>query len=166
MLWTILKWGLPVLALVVVTAFATRKTFHVETVIPASPEQVWAVLMDTKGYPEWNPVFVAVQGQYGEGAKMQNTVRDPDGKLLEMTATVKTLTPARELRQKGGMPGIITFDHQWLLEPVEGGTKVTQHEVDRGIGLWFWNSDWIEPAYRSVNEALESRANRLDEGSG
>lgn len=29
-----------------------------------------------------------------------------------------------------------------------------QHEVDRGIGPWFWNSDWIEPAYTATSEAL------------
>lgn len=157
MLWTILKWGLPVLALVVVAGAITRKTFHVETVIPATPEQVWAVLMDTKAYPEWNPVFVEVDGSYTQGAKVQNKVRDPEGKILEMTATVTVLTLQRELRQKGGLPGFITFDHQWLLEPVEGGTLLIQHEVDRGLYLWFWDSDWIEPAYQSVNEALARR---------
>ena len=157
MLWSTLKWGLPVLAVLAVAGVLTRKTFHVETVIPASPEQVWAVLMDTTAYPEWNPVFVEVEGAFAEGAKMRNTVRDPDGKLLEMTATVTALIPERELRQYGGIPGVITFDHRWLLEPIEGGTKVIQHEVDRGFYLWFWNSDWIEPAYQSVNDALAKK---------
>lgn len=154
---TILKWLLPVLVLVVVACQFTTKTFHVESIIKAPPEQVWAVLTDTQAYPEWNPVFVEVQGAYAQGTKVLNKVRDPDGNIMEMTASVKTLTKARELRQKGGLPGVITFDHQWILEPVDGGTKVTQHEVDRGFYLWFWNSDWIEPAYRSVNDALENR---------
>ncbi|MBO9407849.1 SRPBCC domain-containing protein [Shimia sp. R9_1] len=154
MLWSILKWGLPALAFVAVAGAFTRKTFHVETVIPATPEQVWAVLIDTKAYSEWNPVFVSVEGTYAQGAKLQNKVRDPKGNILEMTATVIALNPERELRQYGGIPGVITFDHRWLLEPVEGGTKVIQHEVDRGFYLWFWNSNWIEPAYRSVNDAL------------
>lgn len=157
MFWSILKWGLPVLAVLAVAGAFTRKTFHVETIIPAPPEQVWAVLMDTQAYPEWNPVFVAVDGSYAEGGKMQNKVRDPEGNILKMTATVTTLTPERELRQYGGLPGIITFDHRWLLEPVDGGTKVIQHEVDRGFYLWFWNSDWIEPAYRQVNDALAKK---------
>lgn len=161
MLWTFLKWAVPALVLLAVAGLSTRKTFHAETVISATPEQVWAVLMQTDAYPEWNPVFVEVNGIYAQGTTVQNKVRDPDGKILEMTATVTTLTPKRELHQYGGFPGIITFDHRWLLEPVEGGTKVTQHEVDRGLYLWFWNSDWIEPAYRSVNEALEARLRML-----
>ncbi|MEX0319922.1 MAG: SRPBCC family protein [Ruegeria sp.] len=157
MLWSILKWVPPVLALIVGAGVFTRKTFHVETFIPATPQQIWAVLAETEAYPDWNPVFVEVEGQYAQGRKVRYKLRDPSGKILEMTAAVKTLTPNRELRQKGGILGFLTFDHQWLLEPVEGGTRVTQHEVDRGIYLWFWDSKWIEPAYLSVNKALEMR---------
>lgn len=43
MLWTILKWGLPVLAIVAIAGVLTRKTFHVETFFVASPKQVWNV---------------------------------------------------------------------------------------------------------------------------
>lgn len=161
MTWTILKWGVPALALIAVAgAFLTKKTFHVERVIAASPEEIWAVLMDTKAYADWNPVFTNVEGQYIQGARVRNTVLDPDGKALEMTAEVRSLAAARELRQYGGIPGFITFDHRWILEPVDGGTRVIQHEVDRGIYLWFWNSDWIEPSYASVLEALEQRSLR------
>ena len=157
MLRTILKYGLPVLGALVAASLLTTKTFHAETFIPAPPEEVWGVLMDTESYPDWNPTFVRADGSYEVGAKVRNTVRDPAGNLLKMTATVRALTPSRELRQTGGIHGIITFDHRWLLEPVEGGTKVIQHEVDRGAFLWFWNSDWIEPAYSRTNEALARR---------
>ena len=161
MVWTILKWGLPVLAIVAIAGVLTRKTFHVETFIAASPEQVWNVLMATEEYPDWNPVFVEVDGAYVEGAKLSNNVLDPSGKTLEMTSSVVTMIPKRELRQKGGFLGILTFDHSWRLGPVPGGTKVTQYEVDRGIGLWFWYSDWIEPAYATVGDALKKRAEVL-----
>ncbi|WP_421981236.1 SRPBCC family protein [Roseibium sp.] len=158
MVWTLLKWGVPALIVAAFAgAFLTKKTFHAETVIEAPAETVWAVLMDTPSYPEWNPVFVEAKGDFAEGAKLAYKVRDPNGNLLEMTGTVVTFAPLRELRQTGGIPGLLTFDHQWLLEPVDGGTKVTQHEVDRGLGLWFWNSDWIEPSYAKTLEALKER---------
>lgn len=158
MLWTTFKWGVPLLlAVVAAAAVFTKKTFHVETVIAARPENVWAVLVDTSRYGEWNPVFIAVDGAYAEGETITNTVRFPDGSDVDMAATIKTLSDERELRQTGGVPGFLTFDHQWLLEPTEGGTRVVQHEVDRGIWLWFWNSDWIEPAYERVLEALAKR---------
>ncbi|WP_305989300.1 SRPBCC domain-containing protein [Roseibium sp. MMSF_3544] len=158
MVLTVLKWGIPALTIAAIAgAFLTKKTFHVETMIEAPAEAVWAVLLDTRSYPEWNPVFVEANGDYSEGAKLAYKVRDPNGNLLEMTGTVVTITPSRELRQTGGVPGLLTFDHQWLLEPVDGGTKVIQHEIDRGLGLWFWNSDWIEPSYAKTLDALKKR---------
>lgn len=161
---TILKWALPaILILLGSLAVFTKKTFHVEMVIPAPPEAIWAVLMDTESYEEWNPVFVKVDGAYSEGEKVANTVRFPDGSDVEMKATVRALEVARELRQYGGTPGLMTFDHHWLLEPIEGGTRVTQHEVDRGLILWTWNSDWIEPAYQTVLDALVKRVAEIQD---
>lgn len=158
MLWSITKFALIGIALVAVLgALLTRKEFHVEIIIAAPPQAVWEVLMDTAAYPDWNPTFVEVVGTYTEGAKVLNRVRDPSAEILEMSATVTTLEKARELRQSGGIPGVLTFDHRWLLEATQEGTKVVQHEVDRGIGLWFWKSDWIEPAYAATNEALKQR---------
>lgn len=152
------KWVLvPLLFVALAGAVFTKRTFHVEQIIPAAPEKVWAALMDTSSYPSWNPVFVAVEGNYELGGRVKNSVRFPDGSVVDMNAAVRVLEPNAELRQYGGVPGFLTFEHRWLLEPVEGGTKVTQHEIDRGIYLWFWNSDWIEPAYQSVLNALSER---------
>ena len=74
-----------------------------------------------------------------------------------MRPTVKALVPNRELRQGGGLPGVLTYNHVWRLQPVEGGTFVQQIDVDRGGFLWFWDSSWVEPAYRLANEALARR---------
>jgi len=153
-----IKWLiLAVLVVVALLAIFTKKTFTVERVVDASKEEVWAVLTDTGSYPEWNPVFTAVNGEYIEGAKLVNSVRDPKNVVTDMSATVRRVDHLNEINQAGGIPGVITFNHRWLLESVDGGTKVTQHEVDRGIGLWFWNSDWIEPSYNNVLVELEKR---------
>jgi len=162
MVMTFLKWGVPsIIVALVAVAFLTTKTFHVERVIAVDQAILWEILSDTERYHEWNPVFVGVDGAYEEGASLTNTVRFPTGALVEMSAQVKTVTPLREVHQYGGTPGVITFDHQWLLEPVEGGTRVIQHELDRGIYLWFWDSSWLEPAYATVLDALEARATEM-----
>ena len=144
----------PVL-LIGAAAIFSNKTYRVERTISATPEAVWAVLMDTAAYGEWNPVFVKVEGSYAAGGTVLNTFKDPSGKLFDVTNKVEALEPNRLLRQKGGFTGMLTFDHQWLLEPVEDGTKVTQYEIDRGLYVWFWDDSWIVPKYSEVLQALD-----------
>ena len=159
MSWSFVKWGVPVLLIIAVAgSFATRKSFHAEITIPAPPGAVWGVLIDTKAYPQWNPVFVNVDGVYAKGEKVLNRVRDPTGAFLEMTAVVETLRVNAELRQVGGIPGILTFDHRWVLEPTEDGTRVIQHEVDRGIGpVVLETQTGSNLLMRRQNEALAER---------
>lgn len=94
---------------------------------------------------------------YVQGATVKNSVMFPDGKAVDMDANVDLLDPGKELRQSGGILGVLAFRRQWLLEPVDGGTGVVQHEVDRGFCLWFWDSEWVEPAYQRTVEALKTR---------
>ena len=153
----ILKMSLASLGLLLVASFFTTKTFRADITIAAPPEKVWAVLMDTHSYPDWNPTFVAVSPPYALGAKISSRVVKPDGAFIDMTPTVTALVTNRELRQSGGLPGVLTYNHAWLLAPVHGGTHVRQIDVDRGGFLWFWDSSWVEPAYQRANEALAAR---------
>ena len=148
------------LMLIGAAAIFSNKTYRVERIISATPEEIWAVLMDTAAYGEWNPVFVKVEGSYAVGGTVLNTFKDPSGKLFDVTNKVEALEPNRLLRQKGGFTGVLTFDHQWLLEPTEGGTKVIQYEIDRGIYVWFWDDSWIVPKYTEVLQALEREVAR------
>ena len=159
------KWAAVALALSAVVAFAAaltgHKVFRAELTIAAPPEAVWAVLMDTEAYAQWNVVFVEVQGDYAEGKTLVQKVREPNGTLHTMKARVKTLRPGAELRQTGGALGILTFDHSWRLTPVANGTRVVQEDVNRGIAMWFWDSGWVEPAYAAANQALAQRVQAL-----
>ncbi len=136
---------------------------HTEITIPAEPEIVWSVLTDADGYKEWNPVLVPIEGSLREGEKIKYQMTQPDGKQSEVVARVKKMVSLHELNQGGGIPGILTFNHKWLLEPVDGGTRVSQHEEYRGIGVWFWDESWVEPTYMKANEALKKRVLRIVE---
>jgi len=138
-------------------------TFHTEIIIPAEPEAIWSVLIDAPGYKEWNPLLIPLTGSLQEGQKITYQMTQPDGKQSELTSKIKKMIAHKELNQRGGIPGILTFNHKYLLESVEGGTKVTQHEVDRGIGLLFWDYSWVQPTYEKVNEALRDRVLNLKE---
>lgn len=149
--------ALIIIAGALVTSACSKKTYTVNRFIDASPQAVWDVLMDTPSYGAWNPVFVKVEGRYAEGGSVVNTFKDPSGQLFDVTNKVVSLVPQKQLRQKGGVPLVITFDHQWLLQPEGNGTRVTQYEVDRGFYVWFWDDSWIIPSYTDVLVALDKQ---------
>jgi hypothetical protein len=159
------KWiiSLAALAVILLVMFLLGcKSVHTEIFIPASPEKVWGVLMDASGYKAWNPVLVPLEGEIKEGQKIKYRWTQPDGTQSEISATVIRLIPPKELNQYGGTPGILTFDHKWLLEPVKDGTRVTQQEEYRGIGVLFWDAGQMEPAYQKVNASLKNRVMQTD----
>ena len=73
---------LPIGALIV-ASFLTSKTFEAEITIAAPPEKVWAVLMDTDTYPDWNPTFVEVSGPYKVGTKISSRSGNRTAHLLK-----------------------------------------------------------------------------------
>lgn len=137
-----------------------RKSVHAERIIAASPEAVWQVLTDTASYGEWNPIFVRATGRYVEQGTMHYQMKTADGGTTAVEARVQRVVDDREINQFGGMPGVLTFNHTWRLEPTAGGTRVTQQEAYRGIGVWFWSPAWVEEAYGEALVALEQRVRR------
>ncbi len=142
----------------VLLACAGCKSVDAQLTIPASPEKIWSVLMDGESYGEWNPVLVeVVEGEFRQGERIKYQMMTESGEAAEVEARVVKLEPDRELNQTGGYWGILTFDHHWILEPVEGGTRVTQHEDYEGIGVLFFDPSWFESAYDRGNHALRER---------
>ena len=154
--WIVAATVLPVLAFVALLVLG-RETFHAEITIEATPEEVWSVLTDAPGYAAWNPLLVPVSGEFGEGAEVEYRMTQPNGKQSTMTARVTKVVALEELSQHAGIPGVLTADHTWRLEPTQGGTRVIQHEVDSGAAMLFWDSSWVQPAYERVNLALKRR---------
>ncbi len=148
----------PLLGVVIAAlAVAGCKSVDAQLTIPASPEEIWSILMDGENYGEWNPVLVKVEGEFREGARLTYQMMTESGEAAEVEARVVKLDPGRELNQAGGYWGILTFDHHWILEPVEGGTRVTQHEDYTGIGVLFFDPSWFESAYGLGNRNLRDR---------
>ncbi len=138
-------------------------TVNTELVIPAQPEKVWAVLMDEAGYNEWNPDLVPIDGEIKEGNILTYRMTDAEGKQSDVEAEVIKLEKEKVLNQFGGLTGILTFDHYYILKAVQEGTHVTQHEEYKGIWVPFWDASWVEPAYNKVNQALRERVKQLEE---
>jgi hypothetical protein len=128
---------------------------YTETIIAAEPEEVWAVITDASNYKNWNPVITNAEGTYAKGATIINTVVEDGKKPTTIKSKVVKFDPPYHLNQFGGYRGIITFDHHYILEKVDAGTKVVQKEEYTGFYVNFWDSAWVEPAYQRVNEALK-----------
>ncbi len=144
------------LVLVVLAVVLPRKSVHAELVIPAEPADVWRVLVDPGSYSNWNPIFVAVEGRFEEGNILSVAMRSPDGSETPVAPRVKKIVVNQEINQVGGIPGVLTFDHTWRLEPSDDGTNVIQHEEYRGIGVLFWDPAWVEDAYEDGNQGLNN----------
>ena len=154
------KWVIVVVLILIVLALLalfSRKSVRAELTIRATPDEIWSVLSDPTSYSEWNPILVSVDGTFEEGATLDVGMKSADGSVSDVKPLVKKMIPNVELNQVGGIPGILTFDHTWRLEEVDGGTRVTQFEEYRGIGVLFWNPSWVEAAYRQANSNLRDR---------
>lgn len=139
---------------------ASRQT---EIIIPASPDKIWAVLIDTDGYKEWNPVFVPLKGRLeqveeGEILTWLYTQRGQDP--IETEMKVVKFVEHKQLNQQGGIWGILNVNHNWFLDPVPEGTRVTNREEWSGIGVLFWDYSWVEPTYKEMNENLKKQVLR------
>ena len=126
-----------------------------QIVIPASPVEVWKVLVDTKGYQDWNPTWRPKEGSLQQGAYIKYDYTQPGEETIEMRFIVGKSVRPRVIEQSAGTSGLFTNEHRWLLEEVEDGTRVTQMESFSGILVLFSDLSWVEEAYESVNEGLK-----------
>ena len=159
------KWMLLALipvAVLLVLFLIGKKSVHHEIIINATPEQVWEVLTDLKKYPEWNPVMIRAQGTLSEGQKITYTFRQDDSNQYDIPATVKAVKTAQLLNQTGGMPGVITYDHRYVLDADGVNTKLTIHEDYRGVYVPFWDPQPVQSAYERLNEAIKARVLEKD----
>ena len=136
-----------------ILAAVTKKVFHIEIEISAPPEAVWAVLTDTERYAEWNPTQVEVRGAHAVGSQLAAVFDAPEIKPFEVQLTVIEMDSPRLLRQGGGVPGIITFDHRWMISPTSTDRllfSMKDGNLPALLGL-------IDRACFNVSEALRAR---------
>ena len=154
-------YAIGLLAILGVLFLFGRKSVHHEITVNASPEKVWSVLINTDKYNDWNPVMELLEGVVKEGSKVKYNFTQTADSNYDIDTYVKKVTPTELLHQGGGVPGIITFDHRYILEKSAGGTKLTIHEDYRGIYVLFWNPAPVEAAYSKLNEAIKKRVEEI-----
>jgi len=136
-------------------AILPSKSVHAELVIV-----VWNALMDSSGYGDWIPIFTRVDGVFAEGAIMALSMTTSDGGSTDIEVVVKEMIPNQKLHQSAGIPGVLTANHQWLVEEIPEGTRVTQHEEYRGVGVLFYDPAYVQDFYQQGMENLKKRLER------
>jgi hypothetical protein len=101
----------------------------------ASPEEVWAVLMDFESYPDWNPMIVRLQGEARVGSRLRNTISIKAGRRMTFRPTVVECEPNRRFGWIGklGPGGLFDGHHQFELEPNDSGTTFIHSEEFQGL---------------------------------
>ena len=106
-----------------------------ETVIDATPEEVWDVLIDVGRWDTWNPTLFGADGEVRVGNDVRMKLRL--GKAtVPMCQQIRVIDPPRELtwRSKQAVPAAFDVVRSFRLEPLEGGgTRLVQTETATGF---------------------------------
>lgn len=135
------------------------KHIHTEISIDAAPADVWDVLADLASYEDWNPYHVEVHAgaPLVPGSRLVVHISKPNGEAVRIKPHVIRIEPGRELTWGGGIRGIFRGEHRFLLEPVDGRTRLIHSEDFTGFAVRFADLEAIEEGYQLMNEALKER---------
>jgi coenzyme Q-binding protein COQ10 len=99
-----------------------------ERMLPFVPDQIWPVLAEVKGYPNWYPrsLNVKVLAATADGIGSELEIRPRGGRAFR--CRVESFKPPHRMRMR--YPGnFIEGVGEWRLEAVTGGTRVV-YELD------------------------------------
>lgn len=139
---------------------SSHRTIYTDIVIDAAPEQVWAVLTDTKSYKKWAAFLVDIQGDIVDGQEITVVFQINPGKnkLTTIKHTI-AVSPNTEFYWSEKGPGGIVDNHHFKVVPHEGGKTrfVQSDEIMKGI-TWFAGgnlSKMYANGYRDFNRKLK-----------
>ncbi|KXX71835.1 SRPBCC family protein [Flammeovirga sp. SJP92] len=134
-----------------------KKSVSTHVQINTSPEKVWETLFNAENVKKWNKVLIPIKGDLQEGNVINyDFYQDENGKSSRINATVEEIVHQKMIQQKGGVPLVLTFNHQYLIEPSPSGTTVRIHEEYRGVMVPFWNPAPVEKAYERLLHQLKN----------
>jgi len=135
---------------------------EVSTVVAAPPEVVYDVVADVTRTPDLSPDVVScrwLDGATGPvaGARFEAVNTSRAGRTWKNRPVVTVAEPGREFAFTRTEPLAGTIAWRYRLEPVEGGTRVTEsYEVQRPVSRLGWLV--IERVFRGGNRREALRA--------
>lgn len=96
--------------------------------IHAAPEAVWRVLTDSKGYADWNPEIVGIEGGMALNARIKARVKVGGGAIRAVPMRITAFEPLSRMEWTGGLPlGLFVGRRTFVLEPRDGLVQFRMH---------------------------------------
>ena len=139
------------------------RTIEHQIDIDAPAAAVWAELVDTAAYDEWNPFLRRLDGELSVGSRLRVEIAPPGGRAMTFRPTVLAVQHERELRWLGRLlvPGLLDGEHSFRLETLPGRrTRLIQVETFRGllVGFFAGTLEKTRSGFAQMDIALKQRA--------
>lgn len=146
------------------------KHLHTEIELDATPEAVWATLIDFDSYPTWNPFIVSMAGTPSVGSKLRARIEPPGGRGATFRPIVTAAEPGRRLEWLGKLlvKGLFDGRHRFEIEATSSGTKFIQSEEFTGLLVPLFAKSLDEATrhgFELMNQALKERLEKAAQGS-
>ena len=137
--------------------------------IDAPAGDIWAVLADPTGFPDWikgmQSVEVLTKGKYGVGTRYRVTAGTGKNSV-EWTVEITALEPERRI--DFSYTGDVEGSGGWIIEPrPEGGLRVVSFDEFAPPGSWLiklLSKFWFDKAARSSRWQSLERLKEMLEG--
>lgn len=139
-----------------------------EITISATPQEVWAVLMDFEKYGEWNPFIKEISGDKFKDGRLKISVAQPQKgchpseKTMNFSPRVTVFEEGKMFAWRGvlGIAPIFAGVHYFRLQPAGKGTLFTHGEEFSGLLAEIMKKqikqDW-RMSFEAMNRALAKK---------
>jgi hypothetical protein len=138
------------------------KAFEASSDIHATPEAIWAILVDGSHYPAWDSGVISVDGRISPGETIKVVSGANPGRTFPVKVT--EFNPGRSMTWSGGMPlglfkGVRTFN---LTTAGEGTTRFKVREEYTGplLSMMWRSMPDLGPSFAKFANGLKERAER------
>lgn len=116
------------------SATSFRMDCAVRTTIHASPENIWALLIDAAGFPRWNSTVTRIEGDIADGHVLKVTVPAAPGRVFK--PKVSGVEPGRSMVWSDGFAPMFKGVRTFTLTPnADGSTEFSMREEFSGLML-------------------------------
>jgi uncharacterized protein YndB with AHSA1/START domain len=132
--------------------------FEATSHIPATPEEVWPVLIDVSAWPNWDSGVAKVDGSLALGEKLTIEAAANPGRAFPVTVT--SLDEPRRMVFRGGMPlGLFVGERNYTVAAEDGGSRFTMREDYSGLlaGMITKSIPDLSASFQQFADGLASR---------